>query len=86
MPLWGLRLRLSFPGKTTLLLTWGGLRGAISIALALLLPRGPERELILTVTYLVVAFSVLAQGSTFGWLLRRSMPEINNASPRATST
>ena len=54
-----------------LLLTWGGLRGAISVALALSLPPGREHDLILTVTYAVVAFSILVQGTTLPWLLRR---------------
>ena len=59
------------------LLTWGGLRGAISVALALSLPEGPEHDLILTVTYAVVAFSILVQGTTLPWLLRRLLrPEL----------
>ncbi len=53
------------------LLTWGGLRGAISVALALSLPPGREHDLILTVTYAIVAFSILVQGTTLPWLLRR---------------
>jgi CPA1 family monovalent cation:H+ antiporter len=58
-------------------LTWGGLRGAISVALALSLPRQvdgvavPEREVVLVVTYVVVVFSVLVQGLTIGPLARR---------------
>ena len=53
------------------LLTWGGLRGAISVALALSLPPGREHDLILTVTYAIVAVSILVQGPTLAWLLRR---------------
>jgi CPA1 family monovalent cation:H+ antiporter len=58
------------------LLTWGGLRGGISVALALSL-RGParegdelQRELILAITYVVVVFSILVQGMTIGPLMR----------------
>lgn len=50
-------------------LTWGGLRGGISIALALSLPTTPEREVILAATYVVVVFSVLVQGLSFGRLI-----------------
>lgn len=46
------------------LMTWGGLRGGISVALALSLPLGPYREIILTLTYAVVIFSIVVQGLT----------------------
>jgi CPA1 family monovalent cation:H+ antiporter len=52
------------------ILTWGGLRGGISVALALSLPEDSPRDLILTVTYIVVVFSVLVQGLTLGPLVR----------------
>ncbi len=52
-------------------LTWGGLRGGISVALALSLPQGPERDLILVLTYSIVLFSVLAQGLTIGRVARK---------------
>ena len=52
------------------LLTWGGLRGGIPVALALSLPDGRQREILLTATYLVVVFSVVVQGLTFPLLLR----------------
>lgn len=47
------------------LLTWGGLRGGLSIAMALSLPPVPEKNIILPVTYIVVLFSILIQGLTF---------------------
>ncbi len=52
-------------------MVWGGLRGGISIALALLLPAGPLRDTVLTATFLVVLFSVVVQGTTIGLLARR---------------
>ncbi len=52
-------------------LIWGGLRGGISIALALGLPEGPARPVILAATYLVVLFSVIGQGGTIKGVLQR---------------
>ncbi|AOU98124.1 sodium:proton antiporter [Acidihalobacter yilgarnensis] len=51
-------------------LTWGGLRGAISVAMALSLPAGDSRSLVLTLTYFVVVFSILVQGMTVGRVIR----------------
>lgn len=67
-------LRHEFPPRVIGLLTWGGLRGGISIALALSLPAGPERGALITVTYVVVVFSILVQGLTLQRLLRRAAP------------
>ena len=47
---------------SAIVMTWCGLRGGISIALALSLPESPERSLIIAITYIVVAFSILVQG------------------------
>ncbi len=53
------------------IMTWGGLRGGISVALALSLPAGRERDLVLGVTYVLVVFSILVQGPTMNRLIRR---------------
>jgi monovalent cation:H+ antiporter, CPA1 family len=53
-------------------LTWGGLRGGILVAMALSLPASDSRSLILTLTYFVVVFSILVQGPTVGRVIRRS--------------
>jgi CPA1 family monovalent cation:H+ antiporter len=63
------RMRHAFPERTVRILTWGGLRGGISVALALSLPPGPIREQLLTATYAIVLFSLLVQGSTIGRML-----------------
>ncbi len=53
----------------SLILTWGGLHGALSLALALSIPAGPQKPLLLSMTYAVVVFSVAVQGLTFGPLV-----------------
>ena len=60
------------PGAVRIL-TWGGLRGGISVALALSLPPGPERQAILALTYPVVVFSILVQGLTIGPMVRATL-------------
>jgi CPA1 family monovalent cation:H+ antiporter len=55
-----------------MLLTWGGLRGGLSLALALSLPESSQKPLIVNMTFVVVVFSILVQGSTISKLFKPS--------------
>ncbi|MDF2380565.1 sodium:proton antiporter [Nostoc ellipsosporum NOK] len=60
-----------FSAATIKLLVWGGLRGGVSIALALSVDPGPYKNFILAITYIVVVFSILVQGLTIGRVAKR---------------
>jgi CPA1 family monovalent cation:H+ antiporter len=71
-PVLVMRLFRTFSPDVIKILTWGGLRGGISVALALSLPAGKHREVILVITYIMVVFSIIVQGLTIGKLVRWS--------------
>ncbi|ANK81934.1 MAG: sodium:proton antiporter [Rhizobiales bacterium NRL2] len=80
LPVTVLRLRRTFTTGAIPMLTWGGLRGGISVALVLSLPDESEyKPLLLTVTYVIVIFSIIVQGLTMEnvirYFLARKNPE-----------
>ncbi len=73
LPVRALGRYFGLPGGSWRVLTWGGLRGGISVALALALPAGESRDMVLGLTYCVVVFSILVQGLTIGQVVRRAV-------------
>lgn len=69
VPVAAMSVRGSFVTGIIPILTWSGLRGGISVAMVLSLPRFPARDLLLACTYAVVVFSILVQGLTVRRLL-----------------
>jgi len=66
-----IRLKEELTNRTVLILTWGGLRGGISIALALSIPLDFHKDIWVTITYVIVCFSILVQGLTIGKLAKK---------------
>jgi CPA1 family monovalent cation:H+ antiporter len=73
IPVTLLRRRYDFVRGTVIVLVWGGLRGRISIALALSLPETPFKAALLATTYAVVIFTIAVQGLTLGKVATRSL-------------
>lgn len=71
LPITIFKKKLDFVQGTNLIMTWGGLRGGISIALALGLSTEMHRDLFLVITYVVVIFSIIVQGLTVGKLVNK---------------
>lgn len=67
--------RKKFNSETIKILVWGGLRGGVSIALALSMAAGPFKEIIVSITYIVVVFSIVVQGLTIGKLANANKVE-----------
>ena len=72
LPVGLMRGAFNLPRGAWQVLTWGGLRGGISVALVLSLPAGPQRDTMLALTYCVVVFSILGQGLTIGPVVRKT--------------
>ena len=71
LPVTAMSRFVAFSPHAVKILTWSGLRGGISVALALSLPAGPTRAVLVSVTYVVVVFSIVVQGLTVGPMARR---------------
>lgn len=71
LPITLLRFRREFSPKVVRILVWGGIRGGISVALALSLPPSSYRDLIIGTTYVIVVFSIIVQGLTIARVASR---------------
>lgn len=71
-PMIFLKLKRNYPPYSIRIMTWGGLRGGVAVALALSLPFGNARDIILPMTYIIVLFSILCQGTTIKYLVRKA--------------
>ncbi|MEO3406912.1 sodium:proton antiporter [Mucilaginibacter sp. CAU 1740] len=76
LPLTFLRRTLKVNYSNINIMTWAGLRGAISIALALSLPNTPYRHLILSGSYFIVIFSVIVQGLTLNAMINSASKKV----------
>jgi CPA1 family monovalent cation:H+ antiporter len=86
VPIQFFKRRIDFAPYATTIMTWGGLRGGISIALALSLPSTADRDLFLTVTYGVVVFSIVVQGLSIGRLAQRLLVDSSLAANPASAS
>jgi Na+:H+ antiporter len=77
IPILFLSFRRAFEKNSIAILTWGGLRGGISVALALSLPSAMHKEIFLTITYIVAIFSIIVQGLTIGKVAKKLVTPIN---------
>jgi len=85
LPIAVLSRRDSFTRGAVPVLTWGGLRGGIAVALALSLPKNEYKPIILTITYAVVLFSIIVQGLTIKALIGYLIPNDQNDQAGCTS-
>jgi CPA1 family monovalent cation:H+ antiporter len=71
LPVALLRFKIKFEKNAVTILTWGGLRGGLSVAMALSLPPNMHRDELVLITYIVVIFSIIVQGLTIGKVAAR---------------
>jgi CPA1 family monovalent cation:H+ antiporter len=72
LPVMFLRIWIKFEKNAILMLTWGGLRGGLSVAMALSIPEAMHRDEFVLITYIIVVFSIIVQGLTIGKLAQKS--------------
>jgi CPA1 family monovalent cation:H+ antiporter len=70
-PIFLLRYNIKFEKNAVAVLTWGGLRGGLSVAMALSLGAAMHRDEFVLITYMIVVFSIIVQGLTIGKLARK---------------
>ncbi len=75
IPIFLLRYKIRFEKHAIIILTWGGLRGGISVALALSLNKNMYRDEFVLITYIIVIFSIIVQGLTIGKLAKKLQAE-----------
>jgi len=71
LPAFAFFFKKDLKNKTLEIMTWGGLRGGISIALALSLPQSMFKEIFVPVTFVIVLFSIIVQGFTMKWFVKK---------------
>ena len=81
LPLLLFRWSSALSARNVPFLTWAGVRGGISVALALSLPSDPAKPAILAATYVVVLFTIIVQGSTLSGVARLTLNKRNGRPP-----
>ncbi|HVW98278.1 MAG TPA: sodium:proton antiporter [Mucilaginibacter sp.] len=72
IPVMFLKIWIKFEKNAIVMLTWGGLRGGLSVAMALSIPENMHRDEFVLITYIIVVFSIIVQGLTIGKLAKAS--------------
>jgi Na+/H+ antiporter len=77
----GWRIARPLGGRAALVMSWAGMRGVVTLAVALSLPEQmPARDLMLVTAFVVILVTVLVQGTSLGWVIRRAAPREDPAS------